>query len=446
MLVQGGYKTITISQLGNLLHALQARKITWLAARTWFAGLEMVAIREAANRCRRLQSGPRRKPITPCYTRGELTELTGLNSRAIAQALKELRDAGLGEFTTARICVGNVPLPETHEFIKMLAGGRSANRPVPVPRPLLRFIARQPTAALGKVMLGYICRGLSIARSGGTISASGTVKASWLADILGLSERSVRYAQTELRSMGWIGKDTGSKQWKLNRHGAWFRINLDWATVARPGAICATREGALNGVPIARLTPESCTPVAPPKEDRKTPSESKDQRTVPGVLKTEAKTNPKTSPPESAAFPRPTLRDICREDLHSEDRLRELLAQAVEKGWLKNCQADALNFFGAAVRARTAANGDAVRIFVALVRRRLWHHITQAQEDEARRAVQPNRQPVRNGDRLAGAEPGQAGKILSSILQALPALGRMTISSMTHSSCVEGLMDNRRSS
>ena len=50
MSIRGGYKTITITQLGNLLHALKTGEITWLAARVWFAGLEMVAIREAAAR------------------------------------------------------------------------------------------------------------------------------------------------------------------------------------------------------------------------------------------------------------------------------------------------------------------------------------------------------------------------------------------------------------
>jgi hypothetical protein len=190
--------------------------------------------------------------------------------------------------------------------------------------------------------------------------------------------------------LGWIGKDTGSKQWKLNRHGAWFCINLEWVPVAKSEVAFDTGEGALDCVPIARPTPESCTPVAPPKEDKETPSESKDRRTDSGLSKTEAKPNPKVSPPKSVDHP-PTIRDIRREDLHSESRLRELFAQAVAKGWVKNCQADALNFFGAAVRARNAGNGDPVRIFVSLVRRRLWHHITQAQEDEARRILQRNR-------------------------------------------------------
>ena len=441
MSIRGGYKTITITQLGNLFHALKSGEITWLAARTWFAGLEMVAIREAAARCRRFQRGARRKATPVRFSRVELSELTGLTPRAIAHALGQLRVCGLAEFTTARIVMGNSPVPKALEFIQELSGGRSVNRPVPVPRSVLRFLASQPTAALGKVMLGYVCRGLSIARSGGAINSSGSVKATWLVEMLGLSERSVRYAQLELRSLGWIGKDTGSKQWKLNRDGAWFCINLEWAPVAGQGVAFETEVGASHGAPIARPTPESCTPVAPPIEDRKTPSESKDQGTASGIFKTDAKTNSKTSQPNSATLPPPTLREIRREDLQSQERLRALLGQAIAKGWLKNCQADVLNFFGAAVRARNATNGDPVRIFVSLVRRRLWHHITQAQEDEARRTVQPNRPPVRGRDEPAEVEPGKVGPILNSILQKLPVLehGRRTpIPTVTHPGCGRG--------
>jgi DNA-binding IclR family transcriptional regulator len=375
------------------------------------------------------------------FQRSELETLTGLNARSVARALGRLQRIGLVEFKATAITLADLPMPEAGETIRDLAGGRSARRPVPVPRTVLRFLAAHETAALGRVMLGYICRGLSIDRVGGALREAGTVKASWLAETLGLSVRSVRYAQAELREMGWIGKDVGSKQWKLNRHGAWFCINLDWAPVAKSGVAFETGKGALDCVPIARPTPESCTPVAPPKEDRKTPSESKDRRTASGLCKTDAKPNPKISPPKSATLPRPTLRDIRREDLHSEGRLRELFAQAVAKGWVKNCQADALNFFGAAVRARNAGNGDPVRIFVSLVRRRLWNHITQAQEDEARRTVQRHRQTERSKVEPAGAEPGRAGQILESILQRLPMPkdgGRTPIPSMDQSSCSKG--------
>jgi hypothetical protein len=82
----------------------------------------------------------------------------------------------------------------------------------------------------------------------------------------------------------------------------------------------------------------------------------------------------------------PDLRDIRNDDLRRLDRVAALYRQAVRVGWLAGSEANALNFAAAAVRAREV-DGDPARVFVSLVRRGLWHHITQAQEERARRAL-----------------------------------------------------------
>jgi hypothetical protein len=46
-----------------------------------------------------------------------------------------------------------------------------------------------------------------------------------------------------------------------------------------------------------------------------------------------------------------------------------------------------LNWLAAALRANSVRDGDPVRVFVAIVRRGLWSHITQAQEERARVAL-----------------------------------------------------------
>ena len=413
-----GYKTLTPIQLGNLLHALYARQLPWLAARVWLACVELVAIREAAKRVRRLRRD--RRVVASDFQRTELEAMTGLNARSVARALGCLRRIGLVEFNATAVALSELPMPEAGETIRDLAGGRSVRRPVPVPRTVLRFLAAQETAALGRVMLGYICRGLSIDRVGGALREAGTVKASWLAETLGLSLRSVRYAQAELRELGWIGKDVGSKQWKLNRHGAWFCINLEWAPVAKSGVAFETGEGALDCVPIAHPTPESCTPVAPPKEDRKTPSESKNQK--PGVFGTGTG---KERPARPKPLPAPTLANIRLADLHDRIRLDSLRQQAVARGWLPNSEADALNFFAAAVRARSTPARDPVRVFVALIRGRRWCHVTQGQENEARRLFQPQRAE----GSPSPVVPGRLGEILGGLLPTV--FGRKPISGLT---------------
>jgi hypothetical protein len=420
-----GYKTITPIQIGNLLHALTAGHVPWVAARVWFACLEMVSIREAAQRVRRMRRDTRR--VESDFKRSELVEMTGLSARAVGKAVAAIQRCGLASLTTKAITAADSPMPEAGETIRTVSGGRSPKRPVPVPRTLLRFLARQPSAALGKVMLGYVCRGLSIDRQGGAIRHAGTVKASWLADTLGLSLRSVRYSQAELRRIGWIAKDIGSKQWKLNRHGAWFRISLDWRPATTGGEVFGRGSVALAGIGIAPLRPVFSTPVAPPKEDLKTPSESKNQK--PGVFGTgigKASTNSaKTLPPA-------TLANIRIEDLNDRERLRSLQRQAVARRWLRDCEADALNFFAAAIRARSTPSRDPVRVFVGIVRRRLWGHITQAQEDEAR---QLSRTLVE-----AARPPGFTGGLNEIMRSLLPpsVLVRMPIPQSAHTVTVTG--------
>jgi hypothetical protein len=74
------------------------------------------------------------------------------------------------------------------------------------------------------------------------------------------------------------------------------------------------------------------------------------------------------------------------EDLRCFSRAEALYWQAVDSGLISHSEANALNWLGAAARA-TSVNGDAVRVFVGIVRRRLWKHITHEQEERARRAL-----------------------------------------------------------
>jgi hypothetical protein len=100
-------------------------------------------------------------------------------------------------------------------------------------------------------------------------------------------------------------------------------------------------------------------------------------------------------------------------DLWSFGRLEALCAQAIAAGWIRPSEAQILDFIAAAVPARQVKNGDPVRIFVATVRQRLWHHITNDQEDHARRAL--NRYRDQNPDRfriLATRPNGQPVKLV----------------------------------
>lgn len=415
-----GYKTVTPIQLGNLLHALKTGALPWSGARVWFACLEMVAIREAARRSapvRRSRSAP-----TPDFTLDEIVARTGLAPRVARRTVGRLQRLGLLTLSQTEILLLSDPLPEASTLIEAISGGRSPRRPIPLPRRLARHLASSPDATAGHVMLGYVLRGLSLERRSGEIRSAGTVKAGWLADTLGLGLRTVKSAQARLRAVGWIGKDTGSRQWKLNRDGAWFRLNPDWQP---PEASTGT----------APLPAETGTPAAPPKKDGETPSESKNQITHPGVWMgkdragaTEVAVRPPDArlrnavatprPPRSAqpaAPAAPRLTNIRLEDLHSPERLQALRRQALARGWIRDCEADTLNFFAAAVRARSTPARDPVRVFVSLIRGRRWGFVTQAQEHEARRMLQPR--GVARG--CSPVESGRAAEVVAGLVSAL---------------------------
>lgn len=377
-MIHSGYKTITPIQLANLLWSLSDRLVTGQAARVYFACCELLAIRETA---RRYRSRRRERPREfSRYRPGEIARLSGLPSRAVKRALWQLTDAGLLCFAESEIQLSTEPLAGSEWTLSALACRRSPKRPIPVPRAMLRFLARNPRLALTKTVIGYLARGLSLSRRDGIISNRGTAKISWIARIVGLCERAVSYARAELIELGWIARDTGSIQRKLNRDGAYFVIRLDWTFVNRNK----------RAPEFAPRPPEKCIPFAPPIENKKTSNENKNQKTQaaePSGVCGKGSELPAT----------PVLDRITKPDLFSFGRLEQLYFQAVHRRWIVPSEANALNFVASAVRAREEGR-DPARLFVALIRRKLWHHITQAQEEQARRAL--NRYRDENPDRF----------------------------------------------
>ena len=91
-----------------------------------------------------------------------------------------------------------------------------------------------------------------------------------------------------------------------------------------------------------------------------------------------------------AAVPPPNIRDVRAEDLKSFGRVEELFRQAVKQRLIEPTEANAINFIGAAARA-SRVEGDAPRIFMGIVRKKLWNHIQQCDEDRALSALRKYR-------------------------------------------------------
>lgn len=354
--VQDGYKLIRASQLVALLAAVNSRQIPYRGLRVYLACQELLAIREAADRSR----GKRRRPSPRRFRTEEVSRLLADDGAAtVAKELRLLRRCGLLRFSENSLDFLDSSPGDCNRPIH---GGRGETRLVPVPRKMLVFLAACNKPALAKTVIAYLLRGLSLARNG-EVRGAGTVKVSWICEVCQISERAARFARAELIRLGWITKDTGSFQRKLNRDGAYFQIDSAWGRA--PQAIAPrNRKNSLR--------------IAPLLKRRETPSDSKDR---------------KLGPSEQSGFCRkeregtPKLRDIRPEDIRKPSRLRLLYEQAVQAGWVERNEASLLRFAGAAVRANRVAR-EPVRVFVAIVRKGLWHHISMADEDRARTVLQ----------------------------------------------------------
>ena len=381
MYLQDGYKLIKAEQLIAALAALNTGTITFRAFRAYLGCFELLAIREAAERSKtRLRKQPLRRFLT-----SELARLIDPTEQtSVCRELSRLNREGLLSFSEGAITVPDSPAHGAE--LHFLLGGRGTRRLIPVPRRVLRFLASCSKPALVKTIIAYLLRGLSLDKSG-KIKSTGTAKVSWICKLCKISERAARSARAELIRLGWITKDTGSFQRKLNRDGAYFVINTAWNCVSKQ---------------FAPPRAEKCTKFAPPLKRPETLSDSKNQKL------------PET---ERSGFcgkergRKPDLRNIQPEDIRKPSRLRELYEQATHAGWLGRSEANFLNFAGAAVRANRSG-GNAVRIFVGIVRKGLWHHISASDEERGRavlRLQSPRCMPIGGmGQKNTEREPKDA--------------------------------------
>lgn len=354
MRIAGGYKTLSPIQLCNGLGALQEGVITYRAFRAYLGLFEMKARREAAERARKRDRSA--TSIRTRYTLFELQRLTGAADEAsVRRDVNCLERVGLARMTDKGLTITEVPLSFGRLLLEAACrGSRSRTRPIPIPRPVLRFLADCRKPSVAKTLLALAVRGLSVERETGQPKGRGTAKASWIAQFTALSLRAAKAARTELIQLGWISRDTGSHQWKLNRDGAYFVINLAWRAKAADLASAPPRL-------------ETSTESAPPKERQETPNGVKTRNRL-------------------GSIEEPSIRNVRAGDLNRLSRMESLYWQAEASGFIKHSESTALSFIAAAVRAREVGD-DPPRVFSTIIRRRLWTHISGPQEEYARKAL-----------------------------------------------------------
>jgi hypothetical protein len=79
----------------------------------------------------------------------------------------------------------------------------------------------------------------------------------------------------------------------------------------------------------------------------------------------------------------PTLCHIVPEDLQNTARLLTLFQQAHTQGLIGRSDSDRLTFVATAEHARGLGSPTPCGLFAALIRRQLWHYVTDSDEDAA---------------------------------------------------------------
>jgi hypothetical protein len=180
-----------------------------------------------------------------------------------------------------------------------------------------------------------------------------------MADILGVSERAVRYARKELLQLGIITADTGSHQRKLNRTGAYFTVNVGW----KPAGKLQADQSKKGGI------------SAPPYKTKKTPYGSKNQKATVGRSGAQKSTEQKKRG-----------LNILPEHLRDLRELESVYRKIIARKVMSHSESSVLNFLSAAVKARSFGERGP-KIFMGLIKRQLWSHISNQDESRARVAL-----------------------------------------------------------
>lgn len=241
--------------------------------------------------------------------------------------------------------------------------------------------------------------------------SGGLTKASWIAKTFGVAISNVHHARTFLADeLGWL-VPREAPQRVLNQFGQATHINLTWqrtVTLAEPASLFTTKLP-----PPEAEKPELLTTKLPSPFINKNPlQELKNQKPGPDLpagtrsqaaAPSQTKENNKpvcgrneagvwTKKQEGSEGPVPTLRDIKPCDLSHTSRLLTLFEQAHKRKLIGRSESALLTFVSLAERARIRGSSNPGGFFYRLLDRKLYHFITQDDEDSARARLRRHRE------------------------------------------------------
>jgi hypothetical protein len=389
---EGGFCFIPAMALIATWWAYKARILGLVEVRVWLAFFEVVA-RRCDDRSNRF----------PDSVEHELATLVGVSEAQARTAVRRLVRTGflLPKRTLSRWHTVPRSLVRDDGVPLVAAIDRVENhrRLAPVPRRLLRFLTQTARPVLWATVLGHLLRCLYYRN--GQCAPDGRCKASWIAERFEVDARNVKAARRELVKQGVLIMDP-TDQRSMNRWGPLVRFNLEW-----------------RGVAVERPSPprraENPRRLPPPYRNRELASRMGNQK-----------------PPPAAGACRVGRWRISESDLAAPGNLSQLYERLVGAGACPSGEAARLNFFALAARTRRVARVNAPGLLATLLRRRLWHFPTNADEDTARKwlrglghrttpgvgavTVGPGTTFKSTARGAAPAEPTSAGEILRRIL------------------------------
>jgi hypothetical protein len=354
----GGFLFVTVTQLSMVWWAYRRRHIQLKDLRVWFGALELVA--------RRCGLKDEREA---CYRTTELRTLVA-GRGGEEDSIRRLEAVGLLSWKETDITfateVSDLRAGDVSTLHEMLSLIQNHRRKVPVPRQVVRRIASPSKRCVIATLLGHLMRCLYY-RAGECLSG-GFCKASWIAEVFRIDLRNVKASRKFLTETLGLLECVPLPQSLQNRYGQKVIINLSWH-----GAAVDKSHHERSELPP--LKAQTDTGLPPLEEHTKPLREAKHQKPAPG--------GQDSGVLEGKGEETPTLRHIVPDDLTDTARLLILFEEAQAQGLIGGSESERLTFVAIAERARLRAIRNAPGLFAELVRRRLWHFVTQDDEDQA---------------------------------------------------------------
>jgi hypothetical protein len=154
------------------------------------------------------------------FTHAELARLAGgLGEKTLRASLYELAHEGLLYWSETKIELLSLLVPEGVALSEQL--GTSPKRPVPIPRRLLRLLAKHKKPADVLATIAHLIRCLF--KRGRAINMQGFVRTEWVAALFQVSVRAVYAARAWLTRLG-VLQELPVHELVKSRHGALFRV------------------------------------------------------------------------------------------------------------------------------------------------------------------------------------------------------------------------------